>query len=122
MALSTTARNAAVSALVSSGATYLSLHTADPADTGANEITGGVPVYARKGTITWSSPAANGAVSLTSSWTFDIPAGVTVTHYGVWDALTGGNFRFGGPLSIPETFAAQGTYTVTSVVASVPAS
>jgi len=50
---------------------YVSLHTADPGTTGANEATGGSPAYARK-LSTWTASA--GVVSGTQV-TVDVPAG-----------------------------------------------
>ena len=89
---------------------HVSLHSADPGDTGANEITGGAPAYARK-TISWNTAAAKNLDSSTAP-VFDVPV-LTITHWGGWDALTLGNFLAGGALSATEVFAAQGTYTLT---------
>jgi hypothetical protein len=91
---------------------YISLHTADPGGTGANELTGGSPAYARKA-ASWSA-AVSGAKNLASTLTFNVPAGSTVAFIGLWDALTGGNFQGGGPLATSETYGAQGTYTLTN--------
>lgn len=74
-------------------AVYMSLHTADPGLTGLNEVTGGS--YARQA-ITFGAAASK---SITSSNTVDftgMPA-ATVTHLGIWDAATAGNFYVGGP-------------------------
>lgn len=68
---------------------YVSLHTADPGTTGANEATGGSPAYARKQT-TWTGGASDGVVS-GSQVTIDVPAG-TYTYAGLWTASTGGTF------------------------------
>jgi hypothetical protein len=90
-------------------ATHASLHTADPSATGANEVTGGSPAYARKA-ITWAASAA-ASKTLSATVTFDVPA-TTVTHCGTWSAISGGTFRGGGALSVSEVFGAQGTYTL----------
>lgn len=71
------------------GVTHLSLHSAYSA-TGANEIAGGSPAYARKA-ATFSAAAAESKV-LTSAVTFDVPAGITCKYVGKWTALTGGVF------------------------------
>lgn len=92
-------------------APYASLHTADPGTTGASEVTGGSPAYARKA-ITWAAAAA-GSKTLTGTATFDVPGGTTITHGGTWSAVSAGTFRGGGALSVSETFGAQGTYTLT---------
>lgn len=69
-------------------ATHVSLHTADPGDNGANELTGGT--YARQA-ATWAV-AANGAMTLSGAATFTgLPTG-TVTHFGAWSASSGGTY------------------------------
>jgi hypothetical protein len=71
------------------GATHGSLHTAYSAS-GANEVTGGSPAYARKA-ATWA--AASGRSKATSaSMVFDVPASTTVRWVGFWDAVSAGNF------------------------------
>lgn len=90
-------------------ATHASLHTADPSTTGASEVTGGSPAYARKA-ITWAA-ASGASKTLSAAVTFDVPGGTTVTHCGAWSASTAGTFR-GGGTTTNETFGAQGTYTL----------
>lgn len=107
MAFTTDTRDALLNGL-DTLATYASLHTADPGETGDSEVTGGA--YARQ-PITWE-PAAAGSKTLTASVTFDVPSGVTVTHAGTWDSDVGGMFRGSAELSSPETFGAAGTATV----------
>lgn len=72
--------------------TYFSLHTADPGLTGANEI--GAGWYARQ-LASWNSATTAGATN-NGQHTFPTVtgAGVTVTHIGLWDALTVENFLF----------------------------
>lgn len=84
-----------------------SLHTADPGTTGAAELTGGTPAYARK-QITWSAPT-NGVI--TGSVTFDVPSGTTVTFAGLWSATTGGNFIDKVQVT-SQVFNSQGQLTV----------
>ena len=87
---------------------YASLHTGDPSTTGANEVTGGSPAYARiEATI---NAAAAGSRALNADATFDVPA-CTVMHVGYWSALTGGTFHGSDPVT-NEIFAAQGEYKV----------
>lgn len=88
---------------------YASLHTASPGDTGANEVSGGSPAYARK-SVTFSAASA-GAIDSSNAPAFDVPASTTVTHVGFWDASTGGNF-LGYADVTDEVFAGQGTYTL----------
>lgn len=89
------------------GSVYISLHTADPGDTGASEVSSATHTwYARVGvtraTGSWSAPANNGGneqISNAAAITFASPTTtVTVTHFGVWDAATNGNFLYGGAL------------------------
>jgi hypothetical protein len=68
---------------------YASLHSAYSA-TGANELTGGSPAYARQA-VTWSA-ASGGSMSMSGTLTFNVPAS-TVAFIGFWDALTSGNFQ-----------------------------
>jgi hypothetical protein len=70
--------------------TYLSLHTAPPGDGGLNEVTGGVPAYARKPLVLVAG--APGQVQLSGSATFDVPALTDVLFVGMWDAITAGHF------------------------------
>lgn len=90
---------------------FASLHTASPSTTGANEVTGGSPAYARKA-ITWNA-AASGNLDSSNQPLFDIPAGTTVTHFGLWSAASGGTFYGGDALSASEAFTGQGTYQLT---------
>lgn len=71
------------------GTTHLSAHTAF-SSTGANEVTGGTPAYARKA-VTYGAPSG-AAKALSASATFDIPASTTVRFIGRWTALSGGTF------------------------------
>lgn len=70
----------------------LSLHTGDPGATGANELTGGSPAYARVST-TWAAGAVDGNV-VGSEVEFNIPpavapaTSVTPTHMACWSGTT----------------------------------
>jgi hypothetical protein len=89
--------------------THVSLHSADPGTTGASEIAGGSPAYARK-VPSYSAPAA-GATNLSASLIFDVESGDAPSHYGLW---AGATFLAGNTISGGGTFSAQGTYTLTS--------
>lgn len=91
---------------------YVSLHTADPGTTGANEAAGGSPAYARKALV---FGAASGGTATATEVTFDVPPG-TYTHFGTFNALTGGTFRGGNPLSASTTINPQGQIKVTVAV------
>lgn len=88
--------------------THVSLHSGDPGTTGANEISGGSPAYARKAEN--FAAAASGETATAADLTFDVPA-ATVAHVGYWTALTGGTFLGSDPVT-NEVFAAQGQYVV----------
>lgn len=85
--------------------THASLHTADPGRTGANEVTGGA--YARE-PVTYGTPT-DGAGDIVAPVTINVPEGVTVTHYGMWD---GDEFLFGRALAQTQEFATAGVYVL----------
>lgn len=89
-------------------ATHASAHTADPAGTGAGEVTGGSPAYARK-PITWNAGAVDG-VYTSDLIEFDIPAATTLTHVGAWTALTAGTYL--DKTTVAATFTSQGKFRV----------
>ncbi len=91
--------------------THVSLHTASPGDSGANEVSGGSPAYARVA-IAFNAPSAGSMDDSTNGATFNVPAGTTVTHVGFWSASTSGTFLAYDDVT-SESFGAQGTYTVT---------
>lgn len=85
---------------------YLALFTSNPTDAGTgSEVSGGA--YARQA-IAFSTPSDGVAVSsadifypvATAAWG-------TVTHIGIYDALTGGNLLFHGALTNSKTIAAD---------------
>ncbi|GII84594.1 hypothetical protein Ssi03_25840 [Sphaerisporangium siamense] len=111
MALSPAGKNIALDAL-GAAADFVSLHTADPGTTGANEVTGGS--YARQ-TKTWNA-ASGGNLDDSNAPSFNIPASTTISHFGLWTEATGGTFLGGGALSASESYgAAGGTYQLTDV-------
>ena len=89
-------------------ARHFSLHTGDPADTGANEVSGGA--YARvqrdAADANWSAgTASDGTTDNVAIITFPAPVGANwglITHVGMWDAAAAGNFLGGGALAVPK--------------------
>lgn len=86
---------------------YISLHTADPADTGASEVSGGS--YARvqrdAADANWSAGTpTDGLTDNVATITFPSPTANwgLITHVGLWDAATVGNFLGGGALAVPK--------------------
>ena len=86
---------------------YVSLHTGDPGTTGASESTGGAGPYARQAG-SWTA-AASKSVSNDTAINFTGMPASTVTHAGLWDAVSGGNFLAGGALTVSRTLAAGAT-------------
>ncbi len=89
---------------------YVSLHTGDPSTTGANEATAGGNAYARKAAT--FAAAASGATTTTADLQWLNMPGVTVTHVGLWDAVTSGNFLRGGALADSWVVPAGATFTL----------
>lgn len=94
--------------------TYIALHTADPTETGsAGEVaTATWPSYLRqdaaKGgaqSAAWTVPSdgtGKNALQLLYAM-YDGAAPLTVTHFSVWDAQTGGNMLVYAPLASART-------------------
>ncbi len=108
MPLNTTAKNYMLDQFATV-AVFASLHTADPGSAGTSEVAGGSPAYARKA-ITWNA-AASSNLDNNANPVFDVPAATTITHLGLWSAITAGTF-YGSADITDETFALQGTYTL----------
>lgn len=86
---------------VSPPAVYVALHTANPdEDASGLEVSGGS--YARQG-IVFGAPT-NGEGSNTSLITFPEATAVwgQITHFSLWDALTGGNMLMYKDLDVPK--------------------
>lgn len=124
MGISDTAKNTLLEALDESetaGAEYLSLHEGDPGETGASELSGGSPAYARKA-ATWEA-AASGSKALFEALTFDVPASTTVTHVGIFNDLTdtgGTAFMVSVALTDTRAFTNQGTLEISAATLSIP--
>jgi hypothetical protein len=91
MPLTDAGRNAGLDGLAAV-AGFASLHNGDPSTTGANELTGGAPAYARKA-VTYAAASA-GTRASNAALTFDVPAVPTpgVAYIGLWSAITAGTF------------------------------
>lgn len=91
---------------------YVSLHTSATTDAGGGtEVSGGsyarVPVSTSGG---WTATYTNGTAKATnnaSNISFPTATGSwgTVTHFGLWDASSGGNLLFHGALAASKTVA-----------------
>lgn len=117
--LGTSGANAALDGLSGSNATnrisHCSLHTADPTTTGGSETTGGG--YARQA-VSWNA-AASAAKTNSGALTFSTTGASAMTHFGLWDASSAGNYGIGGALASSVTAA---TITVAAGALSIGAS
>ena len=102
---------AVAGALVPGTTYYLSLHSADPVTTGANELSGGG--YARQAIV--FSAASGGSESNTAAITVPNAGTVPVTHVGLWSAASGGTYRGGLQMGSPVT-AASISFAIGAVV------
>jgi hypothetical protein len=90
---------------------YVALFTAAPSDSGGGtEVTGGS--YARKSTAgaDWAA-SSGGSIQNANAITFVTATGSwgTVTHFGVFDALTTGNLLFWAVLTASKTVGSGDT-------------
>ena len=91
--LTVAARNAMLDGVVLD---LMSLHTAF-SSTGANEVTGGAPAYAKKAVTMAAAASAERAAS--TAPVFDVPSGTTVMYVGLWTnagTVFRGMFALGG--------------------------
>ena len=91
-------------------AIYVSLHTADPAETGVSEVTGGS--YVRK--VATFGTVDNKEVSNTTDIEFPNMPTTTVTHIGLWGSNTAGVFWWGGALTASKPLTAGDTIRIPS--------
>jgi hypothetical protein len=87
----------------------MSLHTADPALTGANELTGGG--YARQA-IAWNA-SSGGVKAISSSMSFSVPI-ADFTHFTIWDS-TGTTVKASGALGAAQSYPSAGTYNTSGL-------
>lgn len=97
---------------------YVALFTSDPTDDNvtANEVSGAW--YARQALGALSAPVGTGvATSNSNQVTFPAVTGssVTVSYYGIYDALSGGNLKFSFQVTDSGGTPTPRTYTVDDV-------
>lgn len=79
---------------------YMSAHTGAPGLTGLNEVAGNN--YARIALNMADSAGGLGASAATATFLAPGPANWgNLTHFGIWDALVGGNYYGGDALTAP---------------------
>ncbi len=85
---------------------YVALYTAAPSDSGGGtEVSGSG--YARQSATFAAASTPGGTTSNTNAITFTAAGGSwgSVTHLGIFDALSGGNLLWHGALVAPKTIA-----------------
>jgi hypothetical protein len=115
LGLVTAAANSVLDTLLT-GTTYLKLHTASPgvgATAASAETTRKALTFAAAGS---GSKAANGTLPSWTSWS----AGTeTITHFSIWDAVSGGNCLATGAFGTGRTVHNGDTFALTSLSAAV---
>lgn len=97
---------------------YVSLHTSAPGKTGAGEVTTvAFPAYARQDSLqgdtlanAWAAPDVDGISYSQKKMIFPVfngPSPITITHFGIWDAATDGNFIVGAELTTPRELSSS---------------
>lgn len=89
----------------------ISIHTADPSTTGANEVASGSYARVSVSTADWNAASADadGEVHLNNDKAFVAAAAETATYFGLWDASV---FLGGGPITGDTVFNAEGDFTL----------
>jgi hypothetical protein len=90
---------------------YVSLHTGDPGSAGtSNDVTSTIKGSATRTTVSSAAftavgSASGGGFEITNTGVVQITTSAlnsttqTITHFGIWDASTGGNFLASGALT-----------------------
>jgi hypothetical protein len=84
---------------------FLSIHTADPGNTGASEYT----TYTGTRPAIAFNVAASQSSGNTSQIDFAAMGATTITHIGLWTATSAGTFKGGGALAASKTTASGDT-------------
>ena len=92
---------------------YLSLHSADPGDTGANELAA-ANGYARNACAFDAPSGGVCANSADETFTASGADWSAATHFGIWDASTAGNCLYSGSLASPRTVTDGETATISA--------
>jgi len=98
---------------------YAGLFTSDPTDAGSGtEVSGGS--YARKA-ITFAAPSNGVTTNSAAACEFDQATGSwgTITHFGIFDALTSGNLLYHGALTTSKTIASGDVFKFSTSSVSV---
>lgn len=90
---------------------YVALSTADPTDAGSGIAEpAGADAYARVICDAWDA-ASGGHIQNTGAVNFATPTGAwgTISHFAIFDALTGGNMIGHGAVAVPKVVGAGDT-------------
>jgi hypothetical protein len=91
-------------------ATYVKLHVGDPGEAGTANPAGNTTRQA----ASWA-PASGGTIATDAALTWtSVPATELYSHISVWDAASGGNHLWNGPLNIAYQVNAGDTFTIPS--------
>ncbi len=88
---------------------YVSLHNADPGITGASEVTGGSYSRQQDSTAAWNAASARLSTNINAVAWLSMPS-AALSHVGLWDSASNGNFLVGSPLVSPATVASGDTF------------
>jgi hypothetical protein len=93
---------------------YVGLFTSSPTDAASGaEVSGGS--YVRQA-ITFGTAASNGSISNTATVTFPTATGNwgTISHIGIYDALTSGNLLYWGAVTQSKIITSGDTFSITT--------
>lgn len=96
---------------VTASAAYMNVTTTVPGSTAPTEPSGGSPANARVASG-WGAPNASTGVTSGAPAPVNVPPSTPVQGVGYFTAQVGGNYYDGTPVT-SQSFASQGTYTVT---------
>jgi len=95
--------------------TYIQLHTGDPTEDGTGSVAG----ESTRQSASWSAASGDSiATSGTVTWV-DVSTSETLSHWSLWDAVSGGNCLWYGSLSGTASVAAGDTFQVTNLTLSL---
>ena len=98
-----------------SAGTYLKLHTGDPGENGTSNA---ASEATRKAVSFAAASGGSMASTGTVEWT-NVAATETVSHWSMWDAVSGGNCLWTGGLASSAALTAGDTFQITSLTLSL---
>lgn len=111
MGLTATSKVSTANDYIASGhASFLGLTSTAPGSSSGTEISGGSPAYARVAAA-WGTPNGVTGVTTGTPAAINVGSGTTVVGAQYWTLITAGTYYDGATVT-SQTFATQGTYTV----------